>query len=181
MATCIQTGIIVWSNGPFPCGSHPDLRTARASIVCQLDTTSGEMTLADGGHNDNCEFFETATGANDADQRMKSVARAHHETVNRGSKALRILGKKFQHKLNKHSVAFNACLNTIQMALECQWELGDDGECKDGLFKIDHWTIVECSGVSGCNHLSSCQFSVRFFSFKASIEARAAFSTRIRG
>ena len=24
MAICIQTGWIVWTNGPFPCGSFPD-------------------------------------------------------------------------------------------------------------------------------------------------------------
>lgn len=107
------------------------------------------MALADGGHSGNCEFFETPMGANDADQRMKSLARARHEMVNRRLKTFEILGKKFQHKLNKHAVASNACVDITQMISKCQWELGDNGESKDGLFQINHcdnyWAFLSFS------------------------------------
>jgi hypothetical protein len=46
IAICIQTGEPVWINGPFPCGSWPDLRIARNALVDALD--AGEYYLADG-------------------------------------------------------------------------------------------------------------------------------------
>ena len=30
---CIQTGWIVWLNGPFPCGEFPDLKIAKMELV----------------------------------------------------------------------------------------------------------------------------------------------------
>ena len=44
-------------------------------IVYELDDE--EMILADGGYNDDYEFFETPTGINDDDQRMKTVSYTH--------------------------------------------------------------------------------------------------------
>lgn len=52
VGVCVQTGLIVWVNGPHPCGSCPDLRIARELIIHEIDIPGGEMTLADGGHND---------------------------------------------------------------------------------------------------------------------------------
>jgi hypothetical protein len=77
---CIQTGWIVWAAGPYPCGLWPDLRIARNQLVHELDY--GEMYLADGGYSDGHIFADTPNGLNDWDQRMKSVCRARHETVN---------------------------------------------------------------------------------------------------
>lgn len=95
------------------------------------------MTLADGGCNDGHEFFETPTGINCEDQRMKAVARARHETVNQRLKSCGVLGEKFRHKPHKHAIAFNAVVNVTQMAFECEWELGEDGESTGGLFQVD--------------------------------------------
>jgi hypothetical protein len=44
IAICIQTGEPVWINGPFPCGSWPDLIIARNALVDALD--AGEYYLA---------------------------------------------------------------------------------------------------------------------------------------
>ena len=51
----IQTGCIVWVNGPFPCGSWPDLKIARADIFHKL--APGEKILADGGYIEMGEFM----------------------------------------------------------------------------------------------------------------------------
>ncbi|KAG7361130.1 hypothetical protein IV203_036230 [Nitzschia inconspicua] len=36
LATCINTGDIVWFHGPFPCGSHPDLKIFRLGLKKHL-------------------------------------------------------------------------------------------------------------------------------------------------
>ena len=37
----IQTGWIVWVNGPFMCGNWPDLRIARDSLHAELEAGEG--------------------------------------------------------------------------------------------------------------------------------------------
>jgi hypothetical protein len=74
VGVCIQSGEIVWVNGPFPCGAWPDLKMARDTIPHKIDIEGGEMLLADGGHNNGYQFFETPTGQNNDDQRMKGLA-----------------------------------------------------------------------------------------------------------
>ena len=46
----IQNGWIVWVNGPYPCGSYPDLKIARDYVFLMLEP--GEKILGDGGYND---------------------------------------------------------------------------------------------------------------------------------
>jgi hypothetical protein len=48
VATCIQTGDIVWINGPFPCGKYPDLTIFRLGLLHMLE--DGEMVEADAGY-----------------------------------------------------------------------------------------------------------------------------------
>jgi hypothetical protein len=47
---CIQTGVPVWTNGPYPFGSWPDLRIAPHALVDAFDP--GEYYIADGGYRD---------------------------------------------------------------------------------------------------------------------------------
>ena len=47
IGTCIQTGWIVWANGPFPCGEWSDLAIVRSSLMHLLE--SWERCVADGG------------------------------------------------------------------------------------------------------------------------------------
>ena len=115
VGVCIQTSEIVWTNGPYPCGSWPDIRIARNEIIFNLD--HGEKILADGGYADNGEFFETPTGLNNPDQRMKALARARHETVNRRFKQWNSLGKVFRHGVEKHCNVFLAVVNITHMQM----------------------------------------------------------------
>lgn len=82
IGVCIQSREIAWANGPFPCGSWNDVGIAQDSIICESDLEGGEMTPADGGHQDSHKFFETPTGKENEEQHMKGKARSHHETVN---------------------------------------------------------------------------------------------------
>ena len=44
----IQTGVIVWINGPFPCGEWPDLKIALSSLVHMFE--EDECEIADNGY-----------------------------------------------------------------------------------------------------------------------------------
>ena len=59
---CIQTGWIVWVNGPYPPGEWPDLRIARDRLVHLLEP--GELYLADSGYSDGGEYSETPNVSN---------------------------------------------------------------------------------------------------------------------
>jgi hypothetical protein len=94
--------------------------------------------LADGGYNDGYEFFEAPTGHNNKDQRMKAVARARHETVNRRIKMWGIMGpQRFRGKLDRHELYFNAVANLTQFLI---MNSGYDGveENERELFEIDY-------------------------------------------
>jgi hypothetical protein len=118
VAVCIQTGWIVHTNGPYPCGEWHDLTVARDDLCYKLaDSEEDEMALADGGYADGYNFFETPTGHNNPDQKMKAVARARHETVNRRFKMWGIMGQRFRSKPQKHRKYFDAVANLTQFLI----------------------------------------------------------------
>jgi DDE superfamily endonuclease len=116
VGVCIQTGWIVHVNGPYPCGRWHDLTVARDDLCYKLAASEfeDEMALADGGYQDGYEFFETPTGHNNADQRMKAQARARHETINRKLKQWGILGQRFRQSPDQHGKYFMAVANLVQ-------------------------------------------------------------------
>jgi hypothetical protein len=77
-----------------------------------------EMALADGGYQDGYELFETPTGEHNDDQRMKAIARARHETVNRRFKRWRLLKNTFICPLGKHYLVFKAVANITQLEIK---------------------------------------------------------------
>jgi hypothetical protein len=116
VGVCIQTGWVVWVNGPFPCGSYSDLKIARLGIQRQLD--AGEMYVADGGYRDGRTFGDTPTGYNNDDQRMKALARARHEVINSRLKQWGVLKQVFRHNLDNHGKIFFAIANVTQLSIE---------------------------------------------------------------
>lgn len=116
VAVCIQTGWIVWVNGPYPCGEWPDLKIARGNIMRMM--LPGEMFLADGGYRDGHIMADTPTGINNDEQYMKQCARARHETINKRLKQFLILSHKFRYPLHKHATVFFAVANITQMIIE---------------------------------------------------------------
>jgi hypothetical protein len=119
VAVCIRTGWIVHTHGPFPCGEWHDLTVARDNLCYKLAGSEfdNEMALADGGYQDGYEFFETPTGHNNHDQRMKAKARARHETINRRFKQWAIMGERFRADPSEHGKYFNAVANLTQFLI----------------------------------------------------------------
>lgn len=116
MGVCIQTGWIVWKNGPYPCGAYPDLKITRERLVFEFDR--GEMYVADRGYRDGRLLALTPSGYNSPFESMMSEARARHETVNCRLKSFKILSTPFRNEINKHWMCFHAITNMVQLELE---------------------------------------------------------------
>jgi hypothetical protein len=116
VAVCIQTGWIVWVNGPYPCGNWPDLKIARHWLIHEL--APGEKFVADGGYRDGGVFADTPTGLNTPHQRQNGLARARHETVNSRFKIFNVLSKPYRHELTTHGQCFMAIANLTQIGIQ---------------------------------------------------------------
>ena len=116
---CIQTGWICWVNGAFPCGSWPDLRISRDNLIYRL--RPGEKVQADRGYGGRLHvqptgprFIRRRNARRDESsriERMKSVARARHEWVNRRFKEYNCLRSTWRHAVEKHGPAAFAVMN----------------------------------------------------------------------
>ena len=72
----IFTGTIVWINGPYPCGSYPDVKIFRDELKGNL--IDSENVLADKGYKDHkCVLWDSKLG-----KRNSSLLPARHETIN---------------------------------------------------------------------------------------------------
>jgi hypothetical protein len=56
VGVCIQTGWIVWTNGPFPCGEWSDVKIALDGIVYMLE--GDERLIADKGYRGHPCYFD---------------------------------------------------------------------------------------------------------------------------
>lgn len=104
----IGCGEIVWASGPYPCGDWPDIKIAKDLYIHCL--REGEVTLADKGYRLASHFKQPSTP-------YEKRILARHETANGRLKNFKVLNMKFRHKLDKHPLVFNACLNIIQIAI----------------------------------------------------------------
>jgi len=92
------------------------LRIARLALVDEL--ADGEMYLADGGYCDKKTYGETPSGLKHQDLKMKAVARARHETINRLVKYRSAAGGRFRHPLEKHRPCVGAIVNIVQLSIQ---------------------------------------------------------------
>lgn len=112
---CIQTGWIVWINGPYPPGDWPDSEIARDGVCHELD--DGEKFLADGTYAI-CEgYSDTPTGHRTYDQYMRQKARSLHERINGAFKVFGALAQTFRHRRDKHGLVFMAAANLVQASI----------------------------------------------------------------
>jgi len=116
IVVAVNTGVIVSVNGPYCCGSWPDLKIARQSLVHKLD--EGEFAVADGGYRDGYVKFLTPTGLHDPEDHSEAVFRARHETVNARLKKWNILRATFRHDVHKHGIVFRAIAHITQLELK---------------------------------------------------------------
>ena len=115
---CIQTGDIVWINGPFPCGNYPDITIFRCGLKQKL-LRAKEKAQADLGYRGEPR---TVIIPNEFDRedikRLKDDVRARHETVNKRLKQFGILKHVFLHDLDKHQPAFEAVAVITQLSIQ---------------------------------------------------------------
>jgi DDE superfamily endonuclease len=116
VGVCIQTGWIVWKNGPYPCGSYPDLTIARDWLHKELQP--GEMYVADRGYRDPEGNTLIPTGFAGPLESMMSNTRARHENINARIKNFKILKTPFRNALEKHYLCFHSIINMIQLEIE---------------------------------------------------------------
>jgi len=112
---CIQTGWIVWVNGPYSAGQWPDLRIGRGSLNQLLE--AGERHIADGGYGDRHGPANTPTRRHEYVDRMKAHARARHETVNGRFKSWGILKQQYRHPLVKHGRVMHSIAIITQIVI----------------------------------------------------------------
>jgi hypothetical protein len=111
----IQTGWIVWANGPFP-AAWSDSKIAKSCVYHKL--APGEKMVVDGGYRDGFFRFEGPTGQLTLYKKMKSNARARHETVNSRIRRWRALTDIFRHNVGtRHAQVFYAILNITQLQI----------------------------------------------------------------
>ena len=119
IAICIQTGWIVWVNGPYPAGQWPDLCVSRDGLNQALD--DDEMFVADGGYKHKKGGWSlTPSGYRTRLQHMQAVARARHECINRYFKVFGAFRIQWRHHRSKHGIAFYAAANLVQARIQLE-------------------------------------------------------------
>lgn len=115
----IQSGDIVWVNGPFPCGQFPDIAIFRRALKNKLMQT-GERAEADLGYRGEPLTIDLPNeGCFTHNQKyIKQVVRSRHETVNSRFKNFGILNQKFRHERSFHKVCFYAIASITQLSIE---------------------------------------------------------------
>ena len=123
VGVCIQTGHIVWSNGPFKPGLFNDISMFRDSLVLMLEP--GEKVEADRGYRgepdavEDPDYFEPNTPEMKA---MKTNVRARHEAINGRIKNWGAMRLAWRHNHGFHGVAFRAIIMLINISFDLQAE-----------------------------------------------------------
>ena len=117
----IQTGDIVWVNGPFPAGAFVDITIFRRALKLVL-LREGERAEADDGYRGEPLVIELPKegcydNEDDAQSKLKKRIRSRHEGINKLFKEFRCLNQKFRHKLNRHKLCFDAVVVLVQIAI----------------------------------------------------------------
>ena len=98
VALCIQTGWIVWIQGPFAAGAWPDINIFRGWLKYHL--RPGECVEADAGYRGDEKVHGPEDHVLTPEQDMaKFNVRARHETVNRRMKQFNALHHTFRHEM----------------------------------------------------------------------------------
>ena len=116
-AVNIQSGDIVWINGPFPAGKWPDAKIFKHRLRSMLD--DDEMVEADNTYKGMPYDVRLPNNyVNQADKVAKEQALARHETIHCRLKQFGILGSKFRHQLKYHKIIHKACASLVQLSID---------------------------------------------------------------
>jgi len=120
VATCINTGEIVWFNGPFPAGRFPDIKIFRLSLKKRL--LNGELVWADLGYRGDDNTFtpnELPVNINHPLRAQFCRARAYIEAINGRFKRFGALKHTFRHSIHKHHLIFIPVAIILQLEIRC--------------------------------------------------------------
>ena len=128
IALCIQTGDIVWLNGPFPCGRNPDITIFRSSLMSHL--APAERVEADDGYIGEAPRHvkcpKSFTNPQETEF-MQQRVRNRQETVNKRFKDWGVLRQLFRHSLPDHGDIFRAIAVLTQLAINAGEKLFSTG------------------------------------------------------
>jgi hypothetical protein len=139
----IQTGHIVWVNGPFPCGEYPDIKIFRSHLKQKLEYCREKVEADDGyrGEDDYIELPNNHGGGGKRQIKAKTIVRTRHETCNKRFKQWGVLLQRFRHGDDKfHGAIFKAIATITQMSIRTQ----------DPLFDCEYKTIETDTARSLC-------------------------------
>ena len=118
LGICIQTGDLVWINGPYPAGAFNDITIFRDSLMTFLD--DGERVEADGGYRGecprHCKCPTHLTTPPELAYMMQRI-RSRQETINKCVKDWSVLQVIFRGDIGDHAVVFRACCVMKQLAI----------------------------------------------------------------
>jgi hypothetical protein len=116
VATCINSGDIVWFHGPFPCGSFPDLQIFRLGLKSRLRI--GEKVVADRGYRGDPKCTNPDQARSDEHGREMARVRARHETINGRFTDFGCLSQVYRHDRNKHHFLFKTIAVITQLEIQ---------------------------------------------------------------
>jgi hypothetical protein len=116
VGVCIQTGDIVWINGPFEPGEWNDLTIFRHELKGRLGPD--EMVEVDRGYAGEPKVRTPDHFVSLSDKKAKAKARSRHETVNKRLKQFKVLREQFRHPIQKHQMCFRAVAVCTQLSFE---------------------------------------------------------------
>lgn len=103
LALCIQTGDLVWINGPFPAGANHDVTIFRSSLKSHL--IEGERVEADDGYIGEAPMYvkcpKSFTNLQETEY-MQQRVRNRQETINNRLKFWTVLAVIFRHEIEHH-------------------------------------------------------------------------------
>lgn len=122
VALSINGGDIVHINGPFACGSHPDITIFRQRLLYKLEP--GEMAEADRGYRGEPDHIRIPSDYQNPQQKVqKCRARARQETVNHRFKVFGALSQRFRHHISLedmslHKTVFESIVVLTQLDID---------------------------------------------------------------
>ena len=120
IAICIQTGTVVWINGPYPCGRYPDITIFRDALMLHL--SEAERVEADDGYVGEAPRHIKCPKSFTNPQEtlfMQQRVRNRQETINKRLKDWGILRQMFRHveQLCSHGSVVRTILVLEQIAI----------------------------------------------------------------
>lgn len=115
---CIQTGDIVWINGPFKCGRWPDIKIFRRNLRQLLQP--GEQVECDSGHRGEPSCRHCDIIMNITDREAKQLVMARQEDMNADLKLFGCLKQVWRHDRHLHKYVFAAAAVLTQLSYNLQ-------------------------------------------------------------